>query len=57
VFAALECSALLHCDSGCAKGTVVEKGVFEKRENDGIKSSDIRLTCWICFPTVKKRSK
>jgi hypothetical protein len=30
--------------------TVVEKGVFEKRENDGINSS-------ICFSTVKKRSK
>jgi hypothetical protein len=25
--------------------TVVEKGVFEKRENDGINSSDICLMC------------
>jgi hypothetical protein len=36
---------------------VAEKGVFEKRENDGINSSDMCLTCWMCFPTVRKRSK
>jgi hypothetical protein len=38
------------------QSTIVEKRVFEKRENDGINSSEICLTGWMCFPTVKKRS-
>jgi hypothetical protein len=36
VFAALECSALLHCDSGCAKGTVASNEVRTSAVSTGV---------------------